>query len=333
LIIDIDLYDKVHDPYSSEQFAIKKILCQTEETLQSAKREEEILTNFDHLNLLKSYDHERRCSSKVSTAEEVYLLMPFYKRGTLQTVIDRERQRKLRSMRSLHQHRYPNEIFIGDNTFDDRIILSSEIHIVQSFLTLCNGVQALHSYSPPLAHNDIKPGNVLLPDDGVNLILFDFGSVCPSRRQIFSRKDALSLQEWADANCTPLFRAPELFDVKNEALIDERTDIWSLGCTLFAMSFLESPFEEDASGGSVLLTVQSGNIHFPKDASQRFSQAFLDCILWMLTVDIQQRPFIGDVIMRLTNLLAQQQDHHSNPNPTSTRVQIDIIGSQSSETT
>ena len=32
-------------------------------------------------------------------------------------------------------------------------------------------------------------------------------------------------------------RAPELFEVPSECVITEKTDIWSLGCTLYAAAF------------------------------------------------------------------------------------------------
>ena len=39
------------------------------------------------------------------------------------------------------------------------------------------------------------------------------------------------------------YRAPELFDVPSDSTIDERTDVFSLGATLYAMAFYYSPFE------------------------------------------------------------------------------------------
>lgn len=41
-------------------------------------------------------------------------------------------------------------------------------------------------------------------------------------------------QEDAEAHCTAPYRAPELFEVASRCAIDERVDVWSLGCLLCA---------------------------------------------------------------------------------------------------
>lgn len=34
------------------------------------------------------------------------------------------------------------------------------------------------------------------------------------------------------AHCTAPYKAPELFDVPSQCTVDERVDVWSLGCLL-----------------------------------------------------------------------------------------------------
>ena len=55
----------------------------------------------------------------------------------------------------------------------------------------------MHNFDPAYAHNDVKPGNVLITHRRGQpplAILMDFGSARPARRQIRSRSEALQLQ-------------------------------------------------------------------------------------------------------------------------------------------
>ena len=119
----------------------------------------------------------------------------------------------------------------------------------------------------------------------------DLGSVARARVEVTSRRAALSLQESAAQLCTAAYRAPELFEVPSECTIDERTDVWSLGCMLYAMAFGDSPFD-----GSALAAV-SGRLRFPN--GHRYSENFCGLISWILQVDPSQRPFIGQILERL----------------------------------
>ena len=134
----------------------------------------------------------------------------------------------------------------------------------------------------------LQPGNVLLhrrpTDQALVPLLTDFGSVSTARTHVQSRRQAMQLQEWAAQNCTMSYRAPELFDVPSNCILDERSDVWSLGCLLYAIAFHRSPFDLPDSnlGGSIALSVISGKYEIP--ASNRYSKGFIALIAAMLQV-------------------------------------------------
>lgn len=55
----------------------------------------------------------------------------------------------------------------------------------------------MHDFDPPYAHNDVKPGNILITHRKGQLplaILMDFGSAGPAKKEIRSHSKALQLQ-------------------------------------------------------------------------------------------------------------------------------------------
>lgn len=148
--------------------------------------------------------------------------------------------------------------------------------------------------------------NVLIADDGETPILMDFGSACPARIHIENRQEALSQQDLAAEQCTMPYRAPELFDVKTGTTLDEKVDIWSLGCTLYAMAYGQSPFEVNVDqGGSVALAVLNNQYKFPTAEEDHYTQDVKDVITWMLTANPQKRPTIHQVLQKLNELLKE----------------------------
>lgn len=69
-------------------------------------------------------------------------------------------------------------------------------------------------------------------------------------------------------------------------------DIWSLGCTLYALAYGHSPFEVE--GSSVVLAVRNGQYKFPNN-DKVYSQGLRDLIKFMLVVDPKKRPDIHAV--------------------------------------
>lgn len=125
----------------------------------------------------------------------------------------------------------------------------------------------------------------------------DFGSTVKARVPIHSRRDALAAQDQAAEHSSMPYRAPELFDVKTDTTLDERVDIWSLGCTLYAMAYLHSPFETPSTteqGGSLALAVLNGAFKYPDD--DPYSDALHGIIEACVVRDPAARPDIDAVI-------------------------------------
>lgn len=107
----------------------------------------------------------------------------------------------------------------------------------------------------------------MIDDSGSQPILMDLGSVAPSPIPVTSNSVALQIQDTAAEHSTMPYRAPELFDVRTDTVVDTKTDIWSLGCTLYACLVGKSPFEmrSDETGGTLSLCVLGGDWRFPDE--------------------------------------------------------------------
>jgi serine/threonine kinase 16 len=155
----------------------------------------------------------------------------------------------------------------------------------------------------PYAHRDLKPGNIRIADDGLTPILMDFGSTVKARISIGDRSQALLQQDLAAEQSTMAYRAPELFDVKTGQTLDEKVDVWSLGCTLFALAYSHSPFENTQTteqGGSIAMAVLNAQYRHPNSA---YTRGLKDLIDSMLKIDPAERPDIHTVIGETNRVL------------------------------
>ena len=98
----------------------------------------------------------------------------------------------------------------------------------------------LHSQHPPIAHRDLKVENVLHDVNHDLYKLCDFGS-CTTEiidcRDGLSRDARLRAEENISKNTTLAYRAPEMVDLYQQNLVNEKVDVWSLGCLLYMLCF------------------------------------------------------------------------------------------------
>ncbi|HEY5731489.1 MAG TPA: protein kinase, partial [Anaerolineales bacterium] len=101
----------------------------------------------------------------------------------------------------------------GNILEDDAILLGASI---------CDALTYLHTRKPPILHRDIKPGNVKITSEG-HIFLVDFGLA-----KVLHGSQATTTGARA---MTPGYSPPEQYGT---ARTDPRTDIYSLGATLYA---------------------------------------------------------------------------------------------------
>ncbi|KAF2435877.1 serine/threonine protein kinase-like protein [Tothia fuscella] len=338
----------VEDTSSHELYALKKIRCPFgQESVSLALKEVEAYSLFSpHPNIIHSIDHSVASDRSDPSAKTVYILLPYYRRGNLQDMINANLvnhtqfpEKRLmvlflgvcKALKTMHQYkvkggpggaaavgkaqRVREEAARADaqaaeaardagrdeDEEEEQPLMEDEITRSQ------DGVAP--GKARAYAHRDIKPGNVMIADDGKTPILMDLGSLAPAPTPITSRSQALAVQDQAAEHSTMPYRAPELFDVKTGSTIDTQVDIWSLGCTLYACLVGKSPFEarSDETGGSLSLCVLGGDWRFPDEAPQRgkqkareegsgASEAVREIVRKCLKVEPAERPDVDELI-------------------------------------
>jgi DNA-binding response OmpR family regulator len=144
-----------------------------------------------------------------------------------------------------------------------------------------------------MLHRDIKPPNILITGSDVKLL--DFGLARSVWDTAGSGPDELRV--------TPFFAPPEIF-IKGEAL-DTRSDIYSLGATLYYGASKILPFD----GATVAEVIASHFAATPTPlclVNPAVSKAFSQLIEQMLARRKDERPGIDEVLLRLGQLTGRE---------------------------
>ncbi|CAN7350108.1 serine/threonine-protein kinase [Terrabacter sp. LjRoot27] len=137
-----------------------------------------------------------------------------------------------------------------------------------------------------IVHRDVKPGNVLVAEDGTARIT-DFG--------ISHAVGDASLTSTGMVTGTPAYLAPE---VARGAASSPASDVFSLGATLYAAAEGTPPFGTGDNAMALLHRVASGSITPPGDGP------LAPVLLSMLAASPEDRPSMQDVSAELAEVAA-----------------------------
>ncbi len=174
-------------------------------------REAWIAGQLEHANIIKVY-------SRGEEKQLHYIAMEFADGGSLSDYI-----KNLREAVSA-----TNDITATANREHIKFIVSK-------FIELVGALEHIHSRG--FIHRDIKPHNILLSGESKTFKLTDFG--------IAHAEDMTRMTKAGDFMGTIHYMSPEQISA-HRTKVDKRTDIYSLGVTLYEALTLSLPFEGDS---------------------------------------------------------------------------------------
>jgi NIMA (never in mitosis gene a)-related kinase len=235
---------------------------------------------------------------------------------------DKKRERCLREVQLLGNVTHGNVVRMLDSFLDDRYLVIvfewadggdlrrfvrarreakkplDEPEIWTVFAQIVDALAHLHRRDVGVAHRDVKPANVLVVNGVVKLADLGLGkrieeSDAPSECR--ACENGVSCASCSNGRMrskvgTPYYVAPEI--VRGDAY-GLASDVWSLGCLLYELATLRSPFEMTGPGADVKHVFRRiGKHEFVPltNSNGRHSHALVSLTTSMLDADPARRP-------------------------------------------
>uniref|UniRef100_A0A6J0VCM0 Cyclin-G-associated kinase isoform X1 n=1 Tax=Pogona vitticeps TaxID=103695 RepID=A0A6J0VCM0_9SAUR len=180
--------------------------------------------------------------------------------------------------------------------------------VLKIFYQTCRAVQHMHKQKLPIIHRDLKIENMLMSNQGT-IKLCDFGSattVAHYPDYNWTAQKRATVEEEITRNTTPVYRTPEIIDLYSNYPIDEKQDIWALGCILYLLCFRQHPFEDGAK-----LRIVNGKYSIPENDT-RYT-VFHDLIRATLKVNPEERLSITELVNQLQEIAAARNVNPKSP--------------------
>ena len=238
------------------------------------------------------------------------------KRIAVDMMNDKAREKCLKEVRLLQSLDHPNIIrymdsFITENDLmivyewaaagdlkrqlrkaQERGIGFEERVVWKYFSQICNAMQ--HMHDKRIMHRDLKPANIFLTLDGT-IKVGDLG---------LSRELSEHTIQAHSKVGTPLYMSPEV--LKGDGY-DFKSDVWSLGCLLYELAMLKSPFKSEGLNlYSLFQKISNGDFQPLPDT---YSEELRSLAYSMISTRAADRPeisYVCEVSQRMRTLTADK---------------------------